>query len=139
MSIRDIARDLDTSVPFVRHAAEKAGFPPRPVAMTPGDERTARRAGGRKLTEAQVAELRADFAAGETAKAVGARYGIHRRTASQAAYGEHYAWVPGALPHPLSSLSVGERSDYDVFRRKRYSRADALRSIGRDDLAVVIG
>jgi hypothetical protein len=43
------------------------------------------------------------------------------------------------LPHPLSSLSVGERSDYDVFRRKRYSRADALRSIGRADLAVFIG
>jgi hypothetical protein len=36
MSIRDIARDLDTSVPFVRHAAEKAGFPPRPVSLTPG-------------------------------------------------------------------------------------------------------
>jgi hypothetical protein len=37
MSVRDIARELDTSVPFVQLAAEKAGLPSRAIAMTPGD------------------------------------------------------------------------------------------------------
>lgn len=35
MSIRDIARELDTSVPFVQTAFAKAGIPSRPIAATP--------------------------------------------------------------------------------------------------------
>jgi hypothetical protein len=42
MSIRDIARELDTSIPFVQRAGKNAGIPSRPVSWTPGDPHSPR-------------------------------------------------------------------------------------------------
>jgi hypothetical protein len=48
MSIRDIARELDTSVPFVQTAAAKAGLASRPIAYVPGAEPNPRSRWARK-------------------------------------------------------------------------------------------
>ena len=36
--------------------------------------------------------------------------------------------------NPLVLLTPRQRADYDILRRARYSRDDALRAIGRPDL-----
>lgn len=35
---------------------------------------------------------------------------------------------------PLAQLTPAERAEYDLFRRKKYSSAEALRMLGRDSL-----
>lgn len=47
-----------------------------------------------KLTEAQVIEIRARFAAGEQQRALGAEYGISQAQVSGVVNGRTYAWVP---------------------------------------------
>ena len=57
LAIRDIARDLDTTVAFVQLAAAKAGLPPRPVSMTPGQSKEiAQVPAGAKGTHAEAIE-----------------------------------------------------------------------------------
>ena len=36
--------------------------------------------------------------------------------------------------NPLAALSAAERADYDTLKKAGHSRAEALRSVGRDDL-----
>lgn len=35
---------------------------------------------------------------------------------------------------PLAQLTPAERAEYDLFRRKKYSSAEALRMLGRENL-----
>jgi transposase len=103
LSIRDIARELDTTAAFVQTAAAKAGLPPRPVADTPGRSssaqcRTNNGSAFRKLTAAQVVDLRESYAAGIPTKALAERYRVAQRTVCTIAFGGTYKWVPGALP-----------------------------------------
>ena len=84
--------------------------------------------------------------AGERARDVAREYGIDGRVLHMRAlhadpeFAERNRERMRALnadpdKNPLVRLTATERSDYDILKRNGYSRAEALTSIGRGDLA----
>jgi hypothetical protein len=53
---------------------------------------------GSRLTEQVVIECRRRYAAGETAAALGAEFGVTASTMGEAVTGDSWAWIPGGTP-----------------------------------------
>lgn len=100
----------------------------------------------RKLTEAQVVEIRRDAAAGEFLSDLARRYGVIRLVILYAVRGNTYADVPGAIPDYVGRKDrpngvKGERSPVSVLTDAdvRWLRAQALWRHDGSALARAIG